>query len=228
MIVVIGSPIHAQGDAPGDARAVGVAAAIAMAAAADGADVQLVGRVGDDRAGDALLLALTARGVRHTAMIRDAGRATRRAALPVPDEGEPLVPLGSPDEDQGQPSARRLDPDVGGAAPTVDAGDLSLALGYLVDPRVVVVAEPLADDGAAVVAEAAAFADATLVAVVEREGSLPAAYQRATVLAAPADDADGAFARLVGRFAAALDAGSSGGEAFALARGADGWEMSGA
>ena len=57
---------------------------------------------------------------------------------------------------------------------------------------------------------------------------MPAAYQRATVLAAPADDADGAFARLVGRFAAALDAGSSGGEAFALARGADGWEMSGA
>lgn len=244
MIVVIGSPAYAAPAEPGDAPAAGLAAAIATASATSGAEVQLVGRVGDDRPGDALLLALAARGVRHAAVIRDAGRPTRRAPALAPDEDEPLVPIAPIDEAAAAgetdraagadgaatpPPVRAPRPATGepeGEAPGLDAGDLALALGYLVDARVVVVAEPLADDAAVVVADAAAFTDAALVAIVLQDAVVPPAFDGATVLVAPEDDAAGAFARLVGRFAAALDTGASPGEAFERARSADGWEAS--
>jgi hypothetical protein len=159
-------------------------------------------------------------------MIRDAGRPTRRAAAAVADEGEPLVPVAglvagtsggpaTPGEDAGA---------VDASAPTLDAGDLVLALGYLVDPRVVVVAETLGDDAAAAVADAGGFADAAIVAIVSADRVVPAAFETATVLVAPAHDEGGAFARLVGRFAAGIDGGASPGDAFARARAVDGWE----
>ena len=209
---------------PGREHVAGLAAAIASASAANGAEVQLVGRVGDDREGDAVLRALASRGVRHAAVIRDAGRPTRRVAAASPAEGEPLVPLAADDEptEAGGASERPVDAD--GIAPALDAGDLVLALGYLVDPRVIVVAEPLTDAAAAVVADAAAFADAAVVAIVPEGGGTPMAFDRATVLVAPADDVAGAFARLVGRFAAALDGGADPGLAFERARNAEGWE----
>jgi ribokinase len=230
MIVVIGSPAL---DASGDARdmpAAGLAAAVAIAAAAAGAEVQLVGRVGDDPDGDAVLLALSTRGVRHAAVIRDAGRPTRRIAAVAPDEGEPLVPVAGIDPGSAgmRPAPDGAPPATDPSAPTVDAGDLALALGYLVDPRVVVVAEALGEDAAAAVSEAGGFADAAIVAIVSDGVPVPAAFGGATVLVAPADDADGAFARLVGRFAAGLDGGASPGDAFARARGAEGWEAVGA
>jgi hypothetical protein len=45
------------------------------------------------------------------------------------------------------------------------------------------------------------------------------------VLEAPASDPDGAFASLVGAFAAALDGGTEPGEAFRTSIVADGWTV---
>ncbi len=86
----------------------------------------------------------------------------------------------------------------------------------------------MTDDVAAevipVAAEAAEFASAHLVVLVG-EGSAPpeGLPADALVLQAPADDPDGAFATLVGAYAAALAAGEAPADAFAAARGAS-WE----
>ena len=222
MIVVIGIPVlqPSTGDAPGVAT--GLAAGIACAAAAAGARVELAGRVGDDAAGDALLIALARAGVGHAATLRDPSRSTPvHDAYGPTDDGAPLVPLeaddASLDEPDAEPAAVR--PDVAGG---LDAGDIDLALGYLLDPRVVVVAQPLTDAGAAVVARAAAFSDASLVAVVAQDAPVPAVLDGAIVF--EHDTAEGeAFATLVGRFAASLDAGTEASEAFGEARSALGW-----
>jgi hypothetical protein len=226
VIVVIGSPAYDPSGDPANGPAVGLAASVAIAAAATGAEVQIVGRVGDDRDGDAVLLALASRGVRHAATIRDTGRPTRRATAVTLDEGEPLVPVPGLGRDGGDPAVPAVQAAVapGMDLPTLDAGDLALALGYLVDPRVVVVAEQIGDDAAAAVADAGGFADAAVVVIVSTDRVAPRAFDAATVLAAPSADEAGAFARLVGRFAAALDGGESPADAFARARDAEGWE----
>src|SRR5450756_2135177 len=98
MLAVVGSPSFKLGSMPAAAvDAGGLAAGIARAAAAAGAEVQLIGKVGDDPAGDAVLLALARGGVGHIALLRDAGRATP-VASPVdievdPVEAEPIAAL---------------------------------------------------------------------------------------------------------------------------------------
>src|SRR5665811_1189252 len=98
MLAVVGSPSFMPGSMPDAAAdAGGLAAGIARAAAAAGAEVQLIGKVGDDPAGDAVLLALARGGVGHIALLRDAGRATP-VASPVdievdPVEAEPIAAL---------------------------------------------------------------------------------------------------------------------------------------
>src|SRR3954452_23161821 len=98
MIVVIGNPVARARDL--GAGVDGVAAQIALAAARAEADVQLVGKIGEDAAGDAVLMALAAGGVGHVAMLRDPGRGTPVAtAGPAPasaamldgDDERPLV-----------------------------------------------------------------------------------------------------------------------------------------
>ena len=74
MIVVVGIPAW---DAEGEGRPAGRASEIASAAASAGSAVELVGRAGDDDAGDALLLALAGEGVGHVALLRDPARPTR-------------------------------------------------------------------------------------------------------------------------------------------------------
>ena len=71
--------------------------------------------------------------------------------------------------------------------------------------------------------DAAAFAGAALV-VITRGGPLPRAPFGAIVLEAPEDDPAGAFAALVGRFAASLDRGVDAAEAFRTAIDEGGWE----
>src|SRR4051812_42332685 len=73
MVVVVGVPVWRAGEARGPD---GMAARIAIAAATAGAAVELVGRVGDDPTGDALVLALSRAGVGHVAVLRDSGRET--------------------------------------------------------------------------------------------------------------------------------------------------------
>jgi hypothetical protein len=229
VIVVIGTPAYTPGRDGAPGTPAGIASAIACAAAAAGARVEMAARVGDDPAGDALLLALARAGVGHTATYRDPTRPTVVVEAPTYD-GPPLVPLADGDGPASLaadvvdvPLVERARVDH--TAP-LDAGDLDLALGYLLDARVIVVAQPLDGPAAAVAARRAAFADAVLVAVVAPGQAIPAAMDRAIVFERDEGDGD-AFATLVGRFAASLDAGAEPEAAFGEARTSLGWSAAG-
>ena len=230
MLAVLGSPTYLPGAAfaAGD-EAGGLAAGIARAAAGSGAHVQLIGKVGDDPAGDAVLIALARAGVGHLAILRDAGRATPVAPLAArivdPADATPFAALlaaedvGDPEPGEGSQVAPAL---VDGLA--LEPADILLGLRYVSDFRVLVAADPLDEACAAVVAEEATFANATLVAVARDGHPIPAALGAAIVLEAPPADPDGAFADLVGRFAAAVDRGDAAAEAFRAATAEGGWE----
>ena len=227
MIVVIG-PAALRVSPTGVGRAVGTASGIAAAAAADGATVEIVTKLGEDGAGEELLLALARARVGHLAVLRDPARPTSLAVDDVapPDDLDLARALLAEEEaaERRPATGSALEPP---AAPNLEPADLELGLRYLRDYRVVVAVEPLADGGAAVVAEAAAFAGADLVVVAPPGLAAPAAYAAATLIEAPADDLDGAFAGLVGRYAAALDRGVAPAEAFRAATAEGGWEVAG-
>jgi hypothetical protein len=194
MIVVLGRPLVI--DSPVGQRPAGLAARIALAAAAAGGRVELAGSVGDDEAADAVALGLARAGVGHAAL-------QRIPAAVTPREGS--VP----------------------GLPRMDARDVDLALRYLTDFRVLVVADALPAELEAVVLDAAGYTGATIVVVVSSGGRIgPALADAATVLEAP-EDALGPFAELVGRYAAGLDAGTAPAEAFAAATRSAGWEPAG-
>ncbi len=173
MIVVVGNPI-AQAS-PAGIVAGGPAAFVALSAAAAGSTVQLVARVVDEPAGDAMLQHLTDGGVSHVATLR-------------------------------QPAT--LD------GPVLEAADLELALRYLTDVGVLVLAEH--DPAlAAVAVAAAAWNHASLVVLLSPGAPVPGDLPSdATVLASPDADPDGAFGSLVGAYAAALDRGVDAATAF--------------
>jgi ribokinase len=213
MIVVIGQPflsVTEDGDTAG-----GLPARIAFAAAAAGADVQLVGKVGEDDAADAVLLALARGGVGHVAVLRDGGGPTGRLEPLAEDSIDGDGYGGAP-----EPPAES----VGGLQ--LEAPDVDLALRYLTDFAVVVLATP-GEDLARVVASAVNWAGAHLVAVVPiDEHEPPELPADSIVFEAPEVDPDGAFATMVGSFAAALDAGEAAGDAFRATVAAQGWTES--
>jgi hypothetical protein len=209
VIVVVGTPAWREAEPAGpDGRA----CLIALAAARRGAAVELVGRAGEDAAGDALMIALARGGVGHVALLRDPARPTPIVA-PAPEEGT-LV-----DEHAEEPAPRSI------VGPILEPADVSLALRYLPSYGVIVVTDEVMPTIVPVAAEAAAFAGAHLVVLVQ-EGGAPDGATEGTVLEAPAVDPDGAFAELVGSYAAALDAGVRPADAFGAATGA--WERPGA
>lgn len=204
MIVVIGSPVGRRDG--GRIEAAGTAAALARVAAAAGAEVQVVGRIGEDELGEGVILALARAGVGHVAILRDPGRPTAEAH-PTADEED----ADDPSDDTRPPTGLSL-----------DAADLELALRYLPDYRVVVVADDLDEPALATAIGAARWAGAQLIVIVA-PGTRPTGLPpEATVLEAPAHDPDGAFAAVVGAYAAALDGGVGPAEAFASASGAAG------
>jgi sugar/nucleoside kinase (ribokinase family) len=213
VIVVVGSPCFGPSSGDGPPVALGAGAVIAAAARAAGASVQLVGKVGDDPAGDAVLVALGRAGVAHAAIMRDPTRAT------------PAVTLRDETEDEFS----QLDTTPGSlAAPSslllLDPVDLALALGYLNGFAVLLVADPLGPASILVAAEAAAYAGAALVVLVAAGTDMIGLPVEATVIAVPDEDPDGVFAQTVGAFAAALDAGDAPGVAFRMATSAVGWQ----
>ena len=213
MIVVVGSPAGRIVD--GRVALAGIAAEAARAAAAAGATVQLVGRVGDDPAADTLLLGLATAGVGHVAVLRDPTRPT-----PIADE----VDAEGPGEelDPGDPATERATAADGPI--DLDGGDVDLGLRYLTDFNVLVLVPPATESVARIAIEGARWASARLVLVVDH--GTPAAVEvppDAIVLQAPADDPNGAFASVVGRLAAALDAGGSPEDAFARVVAGAGW-----
>lgn len=234
MIVVVGSVAYRPDAAPGRGVVAGRAASIARAVAAAGADVQLVAKVGDDGAGDAVVVALGREGVGHAAVQRDAGHPTPIVAADAADAGE-IEDVRDGDGDaqtvtaalmtqapveEGTATILPPEPD---ARPALEAADVELALRYLPEARVVVVAEPVTADVAEAVGAGASFSGATLVAVVEG-GAVPDGLASATVFEAPTDDPDDAFARVVASYAVALDGGREPREAFAQAVAGGGWE----
>jgi hypothetical protein len=215
VIVVIGNPRGTSG--PEGIAAAGPAVAIARAAAAAGGVVQLVGKVGDGRDGDAILLSVAEAGVGHIAVLRDASPVTLEASTAAPDDesgGDGVAAsVVGPD---GADGAAGTEVATASPAPALDAGDLSLALRYLPDYRVVVIATPLDRAAEAAAVEAARWAGAAIIVVSGRGTEPPSDLpEDATVLEAPPIDEDAAFAAMVGRYAAALDAGRVPAEAFA-------------
>lgn len=216
MIVVVGLPAWNSGPPPLPA---GRACGIAFAAAEAGARVELMGRIGDDPAGDALLIALGRAGVGHAALLRDPARPTLIRRLPE-TEGDELLEAALRN---GYHPA--LDADGGG--PRLEPADVELGLRYLSAFDVLVVDDNAPIDVIPACVEAAAFAGARLVVVVRSPDGAPDGLpEDATVLVAPEEDGE-AFPRLVGRYAAALDAGSEPEAALAAVAG-DGWERPGA
>jgi hypothetical protein len=209
VIVVVGSP-HLRFRTPKQ-EAAGMAVGIGAAAVTAGADVELVGKIGDDPAGEVVLLDLAARGVGHVAILRDPSRPTPETAEPDSTEQEAFEELAA----EPQPT----DPPPG---PALESADIELALQYLPDYRVLVVAVPLAPAAHDVVLAASRWSGAALVIVLPH-GADPVDIPGATVLEAPAGDPDDAFASVVGGYAAALDRGEEPAEAFASASTASGW-----
>jgi sugar/nucleoside kinase (ribokinase family) len=211
VIVVVGSPAWRAAEPAGpDGRA----CRVALAAAERGGAVELIGRAGDDPAGDALLLALARAHVGHVALLRDPARATPIVDAVADEESV------SPIED----GVSAATPGRAASGPVLEPADVSLAMRYLPSYDVIVVTDDVPADALPVVVEAAEFGGARLVVLVG-EGSAPpdGLPEAALVLEAPSDDPDGAFAALVGGYAAALDAGSTPEEAFVAARG-NAWE----
>lgn len=213
MIVVVGSPCVALSLGDGPPVAVGAGARIAGAAAAAGATVQLVGKIGDDPAGDAVMVALSRAGVGHAAVLRDPTHAT--PAVIVRDEAEDEFA-----KVDAAPAHRGAD-----VSPLpLDPVDLALALGYLNGFAVLVIADPVGPASMVVGAEAAAYAGAALVVLVAAGIAVIDIPSEATVIGVPDDDPDGVFAGTVGAFAAALDAGDPPALALRTAAAEVGWE----
>jgi hypothetical protein len=182
----------------GDGRLARAAGRIAMAAAKAGGPVELVGSVGDDADGEKVALALGVAGIGHAALLRDPAGVTPRID---PDGGE-----------TGAPLAR------------LDRADIDLGLRYLPFCRVLVAAEPLDPGALDAAVDAATYHGAALIALIPAGATPPAALpEDATLLELPTED-DGAFADLVGRYAARLAAGESATDAWRGAVEQTGWE----
>jgi hypothetical protein len=213
VIVVIGSPIGRIAD--GAIAAGGSASRVALAAAAAGQVVQLVGRTGDDPTAEAVVLDLARGGVGHVALLRDPARVT-------PFEREPAIDIEPDDLDDAAATPASPGPAV--STPHLDAADVDLGIRYLTDFAVVVLAEPASADVVRVVADAARWAEARLVLVVAAGGSVPDGLPAdCIVFEAPDSDPDGVFATLVGDFAAALGDGAEPEDAFRASVASDGW-----
>lgn len=215
MIVVLGSLALRESPA---ATPVGRAPEIAMAAAARGATTEVVGRVGDDRAGDALVIALAGAGVGHAAVLRDPVHATPLVAPAVADDDpDPFA------DDAPAPVA------AGGGGPRLEPADVALGLSYLTSFGVLVVADDVPAAALPACIDGAQFAGAHLVVLLQPGRRPPATLPAdATVLVAPDVADDGAFAALVGAYAAAVDGGEEPAAAFRIATGAVGWETAAA
>jgi ribokinase len=217
VIVIVGSPALQPGVPP---RPAGRACAIALAAAQLGASIELVGRAGDDAAGDALMIALAKAGVGHVALLRDPARPTRLLDASVVPEG---VTTWFEDEDD-LPLAVGHGTGSRDSFPNLDPADVDLGLRYLAGYSVVVVTDDVPRSVIPAATDAAAFNEAHLVVLTQEGTTIPDHVPAtATVLGAPTADPDDTFARLVAAYVVALDRGQPPGSAFQGALAA-GWE----
>jgi pfkB family carbohydrate kinase len=219
VIVVIGSPIGRLDD---DVLAAGgTASRVALAAARLGRTVQLVGKTGDDPTADGVVLDLARGGVGHVALLRDPGRAT-----PLETVAPDAIDEEAPEEDPDTGVAEAAPPTPPG--PALEAADVELGLRYLTDFAVVVLAEAADPQTIAVVADAARWGEARMILVLDAGETVPDGLPgEVTVFESPGADPDGAFADLVGTFAASIDEGTEPGAAFRSSIASDGWTEAG-
>jgi hypothetical protein len=188
----------------------GLAADVALAIAASGVHVELVGSIGDDPEGDAVAVALGQAGVGHAALLRDpAARTPVRSA-----EGAPVSELGP--------------------LPRLDAGDVGLGLRYVPACHVLVIVSALDPVAWAAAMEGAAYHGASVIAVVGSAGEVTEALASAIVLIAPEggdalDDGDvpadpSAFEAFVAGCAVRIARGAAPEVALAEAVAAGAWE----
>jgi hypothetical protein len=164
VVAAPGSDDGAAGGAAPDITISGLAAGVALAVAASGVHVELVGSIGGDVEGDAVAVALGQAGVGHAALLRDpAARTPRRLA-----DGALLTESGP--------------------LPRLDAGDVGLGLRYVPACHVLVVADTLESAAWAAAMEGAAYHGASVIAVVGSADEVTEELAGAIVLIAP--DAD--------------------------------------
>jgi sugar/nucleoside kinase (ribokinase family) len=202
VIVVIGQ-VGAQRSESGDIEPSGFAAEVALAAAKDGAKVELVSRLGDDLTGDAVVIGLAQAGVGHVATLRDGGAPTWIAAAETADV-----------DDTGS------DDGVGRTPSDLDAADIGLALRYLSDYSVIVLAHPH-DPGVLDEALGAAGWGSAHLVVVSSPGTEPPLAVPSDAIVVTADRGAEATASRVGRYAAAVDSGAGLDRAYAVLTGAN-------
>jgi sugar/nucleoside kinase (ribokinase family) len=203
MIVVIGG--LALGGTAAEPVAAGLAGRAAGAAAATGARVEVVSKVGEGADGDAVLLALASAGVGHVATLRDPSHPTRRIA--------PVVDLDVEPAD-----------DTSDDGPALEAADVALAMRYLTDYRAILVLEPPTPAVVREAAAAAGWAGASLI-VAASDPDATAGVDLPTdalvlaldlaEMASGADDGAEGLVPLLGRYAAAVAAGEPPATAFA-------------
>ena len=221
MIVVIGQPVLRR--AGSEAAVAGSAGRIAVAAAGRGSTVQLIGKVGEDPDGDALVLALARADVGHVALLRDPTRATPRLVEP-PDEADGAIEAALQAEPDVVAPVATLEPADPALRPALEPADIDLGLRYLTEFSVVVVATPIDAAVSAIVGAAAGWSSATLIVLTTDGSTPPGLTDDAIVLEAPSADPDGPFDRLVGELAAALDRGVPTDEAFRELVATAGWQ----
>jgi hypothetical protein len=136
-----------------------------------------------------------------------------------------LLTQGEADEASADPALDGLASTApfGGPTPGLDAADVDLGLRYLTDFDVLVVGPEVQEETAQTAASAAGWAGAVAILVIPR-GSPAPSIADSIVLEAPVKDPDGAFADLVGVYAAALDRGEAPDKALRSLAGSRGWE----
>ena len=156
MIVIVGGLAWREGDQPAPA---GRACDIALAAAALGARVEVVGRAGDDPTGDAVMLGLARAGIGHVAVLRDPSR-------PTPLIEVPAEPTTSADEDRPEHT-----PAISG--PALEAADVSLGLQYLTAFGSSIVTDDVPSAAVVVAIESAEFTGAHLILLTAADDDPP-------------------------------------------------------
>jgi hypothetical protein len=151
------------------------------------------------------------------AILRDPSRATP-AIAPTPAD-DPAFD----DADGDRTMADDRDSAAAADGLSLEPADIELALRYLPDYRVLVVADSLAEPSLRVALDAASWNGAVVVVIVPAGSAQSVAADDATVIEAPPRDPDDAFAGIVGAYAAAIDRGEEPAEAFASASSTLGW-----
>ena len=227
MIVVLGRPSVYRPEPDGELAPGGLATEIARAVAQHGGAVELAGAIGDDPEGDRVVVELGRAGIGHAAVLRDPAARTPASGVTTP-----AVPA----------SLER-------PAPRLEAADVELALGYLAECHVLVVADPLEPDALSAALRAADYHGAAAVIVAEAGevdpeelGDRVTLLERPSTESAPADaelpeledapapgaeetvEPGNAFADFVAEYALRLDRGETPARAFAAALGDSAWE----